>query len=435
MINRVQKYINGHKLFTKDNNLLLAISGGADSVCLFFILKQLGYKFELAHCNFNLRGKESQEDESFVKELANKYAIKYHIKSFETQKYANKQKISIQMAARNLRYEWFQELLLVNHFHVVVLAHNQDDNIETFFINLIRGSGINGLCGIKAKNNNIVRPLLDVRREDIEKYLYENNIAFCNDRSNLDLKYKRNKIRHQLIPLLKEMNPNIQKTIAEEISILDGTKKIFHQRIDLIRTSLLKYKGGIYKLNISDLMRLEHLDIFLFEILKKFGFFEIEQIIRGMKSQSGKQFFSATHQLIIDRREILISLHPKDAQGVDIFKIESEIQTPLNIKFIVSDDLSINKDHNIAKLDLAKLSFPLRLRKWKFGDKFKPLGMSNFKKLSDFFIDNKFSRLQKQNQWLLCSKDSIVWVVGHRIDDRYKVALDTKKVYIAELLK
>ena len=292
MIDRIEKYIKNHNLFTKKNNLLLAISGGADSVFLFFILKKLGYTFELAHCNFNLRGKESQEDEAFVKTLANKYGIKYHIKSFETKAYANKHKISIQMAARNLRYEWFHKLLLVNHLHFVVLAHSQDDNVETFFINLIRGSGINGLCGIKAKNNKIVRPLLNVSRVDIESYLYKNNIAFCNDSSNIDVKYGRNKIRHKLIPLLKELNPNIQQTIAKEISILNGTREIFNRRIDLVISSLLKYQDGIYRIKIFDLIQLESMEIFLYEIVKKFGFFEVDQIIKGLFSQSGKQFIS-----------------------------------------------------------------------------------------------------------------------------------------------
>ncbi len=435
MIERIKKYIKDHKLFTKEDNLLLAISGGGDSVFLFFILKKLGYKFELAHCNFNLRGEESQEDEDFVKKLANKYGIKYYTKTFKTKAYANKQKISIQMAARNLRYEWFYKLLSVNHFNFVVLAHNQDDNVETFFLNLIRGSGINGLCGIKAKNDKIVRPLLGISRMDIENYLYKNKIEFCNDSSNIDMKYRRNKIRHKLIPLLKELNPKIQQTIAEEIFILNGTREIFHQRIAVVKKSLLKYQDGFYKINISDLNKLESMHIFLYEIVKEFGFYEIDQIINAMYSQSGKQFFSSTHQLIIDREEILISLLPKEAEEVDIFLKESKIHTPMKIKFSVSYDLSLNKNQKIAKLDFDKLSFPLRLRKWKSGDKFKPLGMSNFKKLSDFFIDRKFSRLQKQNQWLLCSNNSVVWIVGNRIDDRYKIDIHTKKVYIAKLLK
>ncbi len=435
MIKRVQQYIKNNNLFSEDSHLLLAISGGADSVFLFFVLKELGYKIELAHCNFNLRGKESEEDECFVNDLAIRYGVKYYVKSFETQKYANKEKISIQMAARTLRYEWFDELLVTNNLDFVVLGHHKDDNVETFFINLIRGSGINGLCGMKPKNNKTVRPLLETSRKDIENYLYENNIAFRNDSSNIDFKYKRNKIRHQLMPLLKEMNPNIKQTITEEIFILNGTRKVFQKRIDLIRARILIHKDGVYKMSISDLILLEHVEIFLFEILKPFGFFEIKQIIKAMHSQSGKQFFSQNYQLIIDRKEIIISLLEKTEKDIEICEIEPQIYTPCNMKFMISHDSSLDKNPNIAKLDFDKLSFPLRLRKWKVGDKFKPLGMHNFKKVSDFFIDQKYSLLDKKNQWILCSENSIVWIVGNRIDDRYKIDTNTKKVYIAELLK
>ncbi|MEC7863923.1 MAG: tRNA lysidine(34) synthetase TilS [Bacteroidota bacterium] len=435
MINKIQQDITNKDLFSKDNNLLLAISGGADSVCLFFVLKELGYNIELAHCNFNLRGKESDEDEYFVKELANKYGSKYHIKSFETQKYAHEQKISIQMAARTLRYKWFDELLTNNNLDFVITAHHKDDNVETFFINLIRGTGINGLCGIRAKNKNIIRPFLEISRQEIEHYLSQNNIKYRNDSSNSDVKYLRNKIRHQLMPLLKEMNPNIQQTIADEIFFIGGVNKVFQKEIDGIRERLLIEKEGVYRLNIADLIELTHLEVILFEILKYFGFSEINQIIKAISSQSGKQFFSDTYQIIIDREEIIISLLENPQDDIEIFEKEIEIQRPLSIKFSVSLDFVLDKNQSIAKLDFDKLSFPLRLRRWKNGDKFKPLGMHNFKKVSDFFIDEKYSLLDKQNQWILCSKNDIVWIVGNRIDDRYKIDTHTKKVYIAELLK
>ncbi|MEC9209368.1 MAG: tRNA lysidine(34) synthetase TilS [Bacteroidota bacterium] len=435
MINKIQQDITNKDLFSKDNNLLLAISGGADSVCLFFVLKELGYNIELAHCNFNLRGKESDEDEYFVKELANKYGSKYHIKSFETQKYAHEQKISIQMAARTLRYKWFDELLTNNNLDFVITAHHKDDNVETFFINLIRGTGINGLCGIRAKNKNIIRPFLEISRQEIEHYLSQKNIKYRNDSSNSDVKYLRNKIRHQLMPLLKEMNPNIQQTIADEIFFIGGVNKVFQKEIDGIRERLLIEKEGVYRLNIADLIELAHLEVILFEILKYFGFSEINQIIKAISSQSGKQFFSDTYQLIIDREEIIISLLENPQDNIEIFEKEIEIQRPLSIKFSVSLDFVLDKNQSIAKLDFDKLSFPLRLRRWKNGDKFKPLGMHNFKKVSDFFIDEKYSLLDKQNQWILCSKNDIVWIVGNRIDDRYKIDTHTKKVYIAELLK
>ena len=435
MIKRIQQFIINKKLFSKDSNLLLAISGGADSVCLFFALKELGYNVELAHCNFNLRAEESDEDEYFVKELANKYGLKYHVKSFETQKYASEQKISIQMAARDLRYKWFDELLAVNNLDFVITAHHKDDNVETFFINLIRGTGVNGLCGIKAKNKKIIRPLLEISRQEIERYLTKNKIKYRNDSSNSEVKYLRNKIRHQLMPLLKEMNPNIEQTITNEIFFLDGINKVFQEQMTAIKERLLVQKEGIYKLNISELIELQHLEVILFEILKPFGFSEVEQIIKALNSQSGKQFFSDTYQLIIDREQIIISALENHQEDIEIREIEIEIKNPLSMKFAGSHDFSLNKNPNVAKLDFDKLSFPLKLRKWKNGDKFRPLGMRNFKKVSDFFIDEKYSILAKQKQWLLCSEDDIVWIVGNRIDDRYKIETHTKKVYIAELLK
>ena len=435
MIKSVQQYIINKKLFSKDSNLLLAISGGADSVCLFFALKELGYNVELAHCNFKLRGKESDEDEYFVRELANKYGVKYHVNSFETQKYASEQKISIQMAARDLRYKWFDELLAVNNLDFVITAHHKDDNVETFFINLIRGTGVNGLCGIKAKNKKIIRPLLEISRQEIERYLTKNKIKYRNDSSNSEVKYLRNKIRHQLMPLLKEMNPNIEQTITNEIFVLDGINKVFQEQMTTIKDRLLVKKEGVYKLNISELIELQHLEVILFEILKPFGFSEVDQIIKAINSQSGKQFFSDTYQLIIDREQIIISALENHQEDIEIREIEIEIKNPLTMKFAGSLDFSLNKNPNVAKLDFDKLSFPLKLRKWKNGDKFKPLGMRNFKKVSDFFIDEKYSILAKQKQWLLCSEDDIVWIVGNRIDDRYKIETHTKKVYIAELLK
>jgi tRNA(Ile)-lysidine synthase len=435
MIKTIQQYIINKKLFSKENNLLLAISGGADSVCLFFALKELGYNVELAHCNFKLRGKESDEDEYFVKELANKYGVKFHVNSFETQKYASEQKISIQMAARDLRYKWFDELLAVNNLDFVITAHHKDDNVETFFINLIRGTGVNGLCGIKAKNKKIIRPLLEISRQEIERYLTKNKIKYRNDSSNSEVKYLRNKIRHQLMPLLKEMNPNIEQIITNEIFVLDGVSKVFQEQMTAIKERLLVQKEGIYKLNISELIELQHLEVILFEILKPFGFSEVDQIIKAINSQSGKQFFSDTYQLIIDREQIIISALENHQEDIEIREIEIEIKNPLTMKFAGSLDFSLNKNPNVAKLDFDKLSFPLKLRKWKNGDKFKPLGMRNFKKVSDFFIDEKYSILAKQKQWILCSEDDIVWIVGNRIDDRYKIETHTKKVYIAELLK
>jgi len=434
MINKIQKYIINKNLFSKENYLLLAISGGADSMALFFSLQDLGYNFEVAHCNFNLRGKESDEDEFFVKNLANQHGVKCHVKSFDTQKYANSNKVSIQMAARELRYTWFEELLVVNNLDFIISAHHKNDNIETFFINLIRGTGINGLCGMKSISRNIIRPLLEVNRQEIDFYLMKRGIAYRNDSSNGDVKYLRNKIRHQLIPLLTEINPNIEKTISDEINILNGINTIFQKKINEIRSDLVVENKGVYRLTISQLIEYKNLEIILFEILRPFGFFEVNQIIKAISSQSGKQFFSETHQLVIDRKQIIVFLLEDCKKDIDILEVETYIKLPFNMRFKISKDISVQKNLNVARFDFDKITFPLKLRKWQAGDRFKPLGMNNFKKVSDFFIDEKYSILDKKKQWILCSGNDILWIVGNRIDDRYKIDTNTKKVYIAELL-
>jgi len=435
MINNIKQFIAEKNLCKKDDRILLAISGGADSVCLFFALRELGYYFELAHCNFKLREKESNDDEAFVRLLAKKYGVKIHVKNFDTEKYSRENKISIQMAARDLRYNWFDELLSNNKLDYVATAHHKDDSIETFFINLIRGSGINGLTGIREKSNLIIRPLLNISRDEIELYLRKKNQLFRNDSSNSNVKYLRNKIRLHLVPLLKEMNPNIKQIISDEISILDSVSKIFQEQVECKRKELLKKKEGIYQIKIADLLKVDNLEVYFFEILKPFNFKEVKQIIRSFSSQGGKKFISATHQLIVDRELIFISELGKEEVVIKIDKTDLEILHPLGFIFSISEDNKIVKNSKIAKLDFDKLSFPLTLRKWSDGDKFKPFGMQNFKKLSDFFIDEKYSILDKQKQWILCSGDDIVWLVGKRIDDRYKINTNTKKVYIAKLLK
>ena len=367
--------------------------------------------------------------------MAKKYGVTLHLKSFQTEEYANTYHISIQMAARELRYKWFDQLLALNNLDFIITGHHQNDNIETFLINLIRGTGINGLCGIKAKNKNIIRPLLQISREEIEEYLCQNNYQFCIDSTNTDVKYLRNKIRHMLVPLLKDINSSIEQTIIDEISFFSGVNNIFQKEIGLIRDRLITEKKNVHRIKISELINLESLEIILFEILRPFGFLQINKIINAINSQSGKQFFSANYQLIIDREEIIISSLENIPNELEVLELTTEIQAPVHMKFNISSDTFLDKNSNIAKLDFDKLLFPLKLRKWKDGDKFKPLGMNNFKKLSDFFIDEKYSIFDKQQQWILCSGDDIIWIVGNRIDDRYKIDTNTKKVYIAEILK
>jgi len=433
MKNKVQYFITEKSLFKREDKLILGISGGADSVCLMHVLLALGCSFELAHCNFNLRGEESDADENFVKELAKEHQLKIHVKQFDTLAYAAKNKISTQMAARDLRYAWFGKLLIKSSAKYLAIAHHANDDVETFFINLVRGSGLKGFLGIKEKNNAIVRPLLSVSRLEIEQYLKERNLVFREDSSNTSVKYLRNKIRHELMPLLAEMNPSIQQTVKDEMKILEGVSKIYASKVEEVRKDLTQEKNGIVQFEISALLALNPLHNYLYELLAPYGFYTVEAISKALQGQSGKQFFSATHQLVVDRENIFISLLNIENEVFEITKKTTSLVHPLEIKFKVTSDKTIIYDNDIAQLDVEKLKFPLTLRKWKQGDKFMPLGMKKFKKLSDFFIDNKFSIIDKQEQWLLCSDVDVVWLVGCRIDERYKLETNTKKVYIAQL--
>ncbi len=433
MKNKVQHFITEKSLFKKKDKLILAISGGADSICLMHVLLALGYSFELAHCNFNLREKESDADENFVIGLAKKHQLKIHVKQFDTLAYADENKISTQMAARDLRYAWFEKLLVKSSAKYLAIAHHANDDVETFFINLVRGSGLKGFLGIKEKNNAIVRPLLFVSRLEIEQYLKERGLVFREDSSNASVKYLRNKIRHELIPLLSEMNPSIQQTVKDEMRILEDVSQIYACKVKEVRKDLIQEKNGIVKFEIAELLALNPLHSYLYELLSPYGFFNVEPISKALQGQSGKQFFSATHQLVVDRENIFISRLNKDIEAFEITKKTTSLVHPLDIKFKVTADKTIIYDNDIAQLDFEKLKFPLTLRKWKQGDKFMPLGMKRFKKLSNFFIDNKFSIIDKQEQWLLCSDVDVVWLVGSRIDERYKLESNTKKVYIAQL--
>tara|TARA_Y100001978_G_scaffold201111_1_gene218749 strand:- start:811 stop:2127 length:1317 start_codon:yes stop_codon:yes gene_type:complete len=435
MNRKVYNYIISNKLFSiKKDKIILAISAGADSVCLFHVFRFLGVNMELAHCNFKLRNYHSDEDEVFIKKLAEKYKVKIHVKSFETASYSKKNKVSIQMAARQLRYNWFKSLLINRNANYIATAHHKDDSIETFLINLIRGSGIRGLTGIK-QTDKVIRPFLNIEKIQIINFLHKNKFKFREDISNSSLKYLRNKIRIQLIPLLQNLNPSIKANIFNEMKILENTSIVFSDYINQIRKKIVVQKSDDFYINISSLNKLSPLKIYLFEFLRPFGFMKVDDIISSLNGQSGKIFYSRTHKLIIDRNNIIITEN-QDTNSIQYildeginFKNEN-----FSIKFSVSKkiDFSLNKD--IAELDYSKIKFPLKLRKWRFGDSFVPLGMKNYKKISDFFIDEKFSLIQKEKQWILCDKQNIIWIIGCRIDDRYKVTPKTKKLYIAEVL-
>ena len=436
MKSRFLKYITENSLFDKKSKILLALSGGIDSICLADLLVTLNYDVEFAHCNFQLRGIESNQDQHFVKSLSMKYEVPYHTIDFDTKEYALQHKVSHQMAARDQRYVWFEKIRSEISADFIAIAHNSDDNIETFFINIIRGSGIKGLLGIKNKINFIVRPLMFSSRDEIIKYVTNNDLNYREDSSNSSDKYLRNKIRHNLIPLLKEMNPSIGKSISKELSILNNINSVYKETIHKNLNKIIINEDDRIIISKVKLLSLSPLDVYVYEIFSPYGFSDLRNISNTITKGSGKQFFSPTHKLLFDREYIFLSkIIEKETIETSIDSSVISIEIPIKMCFCVTHEVDYNDNINNAYLDFEKLQFPLTIRAWKKGDKFIPLGMSCYKKLSDFFIDIKLSLLNKEKVYLLCSGKDIIWVIGYRIDDRYKVTSKTKKMYIAELFE
>ncbi len=441
MLLAFQKHIDVHFSFLKKKKLLIAISGGVDSVVLTHLLDQLNFNIALAHCNFRLRGVASDLDEAFVQNFAKKSQCDFYVTSFETKDYATKKNISIQMAARDLRYAWFDQLIKKHDFDYLLTAHHADDNLETFLINLSRGTGLEGLTGIPTINNQIIRPLLPFSRKEIETYANNNDISWREDLSNAETKYLRNKLRHDVIPLLKEINPNLLESFTKTIEHLKGSKQIVRDRINEIKKEATIETGKNLELKIQNLKSLENPKAYLFEILNTYGFTEWDDILNLLEAQSGKQVFSKTHRLIKDRDYLILSKISKPLKEEEAFIIndsDGHISFPnfqLDLKDVepkfISDILKNNKQ--TVYFDKSLLTFPLTVRKWKKGDYFYPLGMRGKKKLSKYFKDEKLSVLDKENIWLLCSKNDIVWVINHRQDERFKVIKSTKNILKIEI--
>ncbi|MFK8059035.1 MAG: tRNA lysidine(34) synthetase TilS [Polaribacter sp.] len=422
------KHINANLPFLKDKKLLIAISGGLDSVVLTHLLSILNFDISLAHCNFNLRGKESDLDEEFVKKLAKSLKINVFTTHFNTQKFAKENKQSTQIAARNLRYSWFDELIKKHQFDYLLTAHHADDNLETFLINLTRGTGLEGLNGIPQINGNIVRPLLKFSREEILKYASENKIDWREDKSNASTKYIRNKIRHQIVPVLKEINPSLLETFAKTTEYLQESQQIIKDRIEDISSEVLTSFDGFHndhliKIDILKVNQFSNPKAYLHQLLKAYHFTEFNDVYNLLSAQSGKQLFSKTHTLLKDRNSLILSKNVLKHTDKEFFIVENqtEITEPIQLKLDVVSEKS-TKNKQTIYVDKDQLIFPLKLRKWQNGDYFYPTGMKGKKKLSKYFKDEKFSLLQKQNTWLLCNNDdAIVWIISCRQDNRFLV--------------
>jgi len=440
MQQKVQSYILKHQLLTLTRPIIVGVSGGSDSVVMLHILISLGYNCVIAHCNFHLRMDESDRDELFVRNLSKKLNIPLYKIDFETDKYADEHKISIEMAARDLRYAWFYELLEKLDAQAIVVAHHADDSIETMLINLVRGTGLRGLTGIPCRNGKVVRPLLCSTRLEIQDYLILHDLEHVEDSSNATVDYQRNKFRNSVLPLLEEINPSVRQTLYDSLERFEGSLAIYEQAMEKIEKEIVTKESGIVRINIDLLKKQVHLPTVMYEILHRYGFgaSTILQITKHLDGESGKLFFSDTHRLLKDREELMIS--EIEAKGEEVFWIsdsDREIHEPISLKLnniTIDSDFRFSKNKNLIHLDASKLKFPLLLRRWHEGDSFFPFGMQQRKKISDFFIDTKLSRLGKEQSWLLVSGKDIVWIVGQRMDNRYRITKETKDVLELNLI-
>ncbi len=448
LLQNFKDYINQHHLFNQKDKLLLAVSGGVDSVVLCELCHQAGYDFAIAHCNFKLRGAESDRDENFVKELAVKYNVEFYSQTFNTTEEAKKRKTSIEETARDLRYEWFDELLGNKQYAIsnklnetncplpiaywLLTAHHANDNIETVLMNFFRGTGIKGLRGILPKQHKIIRPLLFAKRSEIENFATENKLAFVTDSTNAQNEYTRNYFRNDLIPAIQKVFPKVEENSLQNIDRFMDVEVLYNQAIALHKNKLCVLKGNEVHIPVLKLAKAKPLQTIVYEIVKDFGFTALQttDIVNLLQADSGKYIQSSTHRIIRNRKWLIIS--PKNTNEAVTILIEEgdkkisfengELELELNSKLNIQ-----NSQFNI-QLDASKITFPLLLRKWKQGDYFYPLGMKHKKKLSRFFIDNKLSLTQKENTWVLESNKKILWVIGMRIDDRFKITENTKEV-------
>ena len=464
------KNIEQQNLFQKNDYLLLAVSGGVDSVALCDLCHKAGFHFAIAHCNFQLRGEESERDEQFVIELAKKYGVKIFVKKFDTKKYTEENKVSTQVAARELRYEWFDELLkevLGTRYQVsgkndsqenqefsshsthhsspitchsfLLTAHHANDNIETLLMNFFKGTGIKGLQGILPKQRKIIRPLLFAKREAILSYIKENNLTFVEDSSNSSDKYTRNYFRHQLIPSIQKVFARVEENLINNIERFKEIEILYQQSIDLHKKKLLEQKGNEIHIPVLKLLKSKPLKTITYEIIKDYGFtsHQTDEALALLYAESGKYISSASHKIIRNRNWLIIA-PTNTLEASHILINESDIESDgcqidfelgeLKFKKHPNGNDRIPASNEVAMLDFKKIIFPLLLRKWKQGDYFYPLGMQGKKKLSKFFIDQKMSLTDKEKIWVIESNKKIIWIIGKRIDDRFKISDTTKSI-------
>ena len=433
MLKQFEEHISKWNWGKENTPLLIACSGGLDSVALVHLCEKLKLNFAIAHCNFNLRGVESDTDERFVRQLGETLRKKVFVTSFDTINEADKLGGSIQMVARKLRYDWFEQLMVEHQFKVLLTAHHADDNLETFIINLSRGTGLAGLTGIPEKNGFIHRPLLPFSKREIEAFAKSRNLVWREDSSNAETKYLRNKVRHHVVPELYKLHPTFLSNFQSTLDHLKQSETILNQCKGQLQKSLFLKDGERIRIAIQKLKAYQPDEGFMYFLLSEFGFTEWGDVFRLLEGQSGKEVRSTTHRLLKDRDHLILSEIKLNSEGTYLINEEAEtISSPIPLTLGRVEKMGL-ATKNVVYIDADKLSFPLVLRKSREGDWFIPFGMRGKKRISKFLKDEKIDRFSKESIWLLCSGDTIVWVVGLRMDERYKVHHSTKNILKIEL--
>lgn len=436
----VRSYIERNRLLSDDDRrpVLVGLSGGADSVALLSVLVRLGYACVALHCDFHLRSEESERDAAFARTFAESLGVPFYQTDFDTVAYAREHHLSIEMAARALRYVWFEETRERLGAQAIAVAHHRDDSVETVVMNLIRGTGIRGLTGIRPRNGFVVRPLLCVSRTDIVAWLENQGIRYVTDSTNLSDAYTRNFIRLNVLPLLERINPSVREAIARSAEHLSAVASVYAYEIARAREEVIVSEGC---LSIEALCRFPAPEAILYELLKEYGFsrWVSAEVFDALRKESGKVFYSKTHRLLKDRAYLWIVPLEREAEKTSFLLDPSReiYREPVGLAFRelpFTPDFQIEKNRRFAYFDADKLRFPLTLRKWREGDWFVPFGMKGRQKLSDYFSDHKFSRIEKEKAWLLCSGDAIIWLIGERADNRFRIDSGTKRVLAVNFL-
>ncbi|MEC4114280.1 tRNA lysidine(34) synthetase TilS [Myroides pelagicus] len=432
MLEQFKQHLRDRFPLVAKKRLLIAVSGGIDSVVLCHLCKEAKIPFVMAHCNFHLRGEDSNEDQAFVEALAQTLGVNVLVQSFDTEQYASEQKVSIQIAARDLRYDWFASLIRKEGYDYLLTAHHLDDSIETFLINFSRGTGITGLLGIPEQNDYILRPLLPFTREEIATYAAEHKITWREDYTNAQTKYLRNKFRKQIVPLLKEINPQFTRCFSDTISNLTDTALLANDASTLEYNKVVTKQGdGSLVFAIDKLNKLSEPKAYLYQWLQPYGFTAWDDIVHLLEAESGKIVYSKKYVLLKDRQVLILqpkSIEEENKEQIYYLAKGQNLEEPLKLAIIAHEDGEMKVDSTTILVDEDRLTFPLIVRKHRSGDKFVPFGMKGTKKVSKYFKDEKFNQFEKENTWLLCSGDEIVWVIGSRMDERFKIRSTTKNI-------